>query len=175
MPRPTKPRWVEFFPTVTYFKPAGIRMRELEEVSLGVDEIEALRLKDLMGFEQEDCGKRMNLAQSTFQRILTTARTKVSRALIEGKALRIEGGNYFLSPSVFTCRDCGLEWPNQWRGQQHLRCPSCGSENIEESRNTPGGTAGDSGTSESPAGEKDREGNPRDFGCGQLNDRDDRA
>lgn len=143
MPRPTKPRWVEFTPTVTYFKPAGIRMRELEEVSLGIDEVEALRLKDLTGLEQEDCAKRMNLAQSTFQRVLTAARTKVSRALIEGKALRIEGGNYLISPSVFTCRDCGLEWPNQQRGHQQLRCPSCGSQNVVESRSTPGDEKGD--------------------------------
>ncbi|MEX0974044.1 MAG: DUF134 domain-containing protein [Bacillota bacterium] len=140
MPRPTKPRWVEFTPTVTYFKPAGIRMRELEEVSLGIDEVEALRLKDLTGLEQEDCAKRMNLAQSTFQRVLTAARTKVSRALIEGKALRIEGGNYLVSPSVFTCRDCGLEWPNQRRGpQQDLQCPSCGSRKVDESRGAPCG------------------------------------
>lgn len=138
MVRPTKPRSVEFYPTVTYFKPAGIRMRDLEEVPLGVDEVEALRLKDLMGLEQEECAKRMNLAQSTFQRILTAAREKVSRVLIEGKALRIEGGNYLVSPSVFTCRECGLEWPNQWRGKQQLRCPACGSDNVQETRAVPG-------------------------------------
>lgn len=138
MPRPTKPRWVEFVPTVTYFKPAGIRMRELEEVSLGVDEVEALRLKDLLALEQEDCAKRMNLAQSTFQRILTAARAKLSRAIIEGKALRIEGGNYLVSKSVLTCKDCGLEWPNQRKGRQQFSCPSCGSTNVSENRSTPG-------------------------------------
>lgn len=150
MVRPTKPRWVEFYPTVTYFKPAGIRMRELEEVSLGVDEVEALRLKDLMGLEQEECAKRMNLAQSTFQRILTAAREKVSRVLIEGKALRIEGGNYLVSPSVFTCRECGLEWPNQWRGKQQLRCPACGSENVQETRAVPSGSPKEDGEDNVP-------------------------
>lgn len=134
MVRPTKPRTVEFDPAVTYFKPAGIPMRELEEVSLGVDEVEAIRLKDLMGLEQEECAKRMNLAQSTFHRLLSGARMKVARVLTEGKALRIEGGNYVLSPSTLTCRDCGKVWRNQWRGRHRLRCPSCGSENIEETR-----------------------------------------
>lgn len=156
MPRPTKPRWVEFFPAVTYFKPAGVRMRDLEEVSLGVDEMEALRLKDLMGLEQEDCAKRMNLAQSTFQRLLTTARGKVSTALIEGKALRIEGGNYLVSPSVFTCRDCGREWPNQWRGQQQVKCPYCGGRNIEESRAAPENAGGESGACGCPTSKNRR-------------------
>ena len=126
MPRPTKPRRVEFVPTVTYFKPAGIRMKDLEEVSLGVDEVEALRLKDLLSLEQEDCAKRMNLAQSTFQRILTVARAKLSRAIIEGKALRIEGGNYLVCKSALSCEDCRLECPNHKEGRD-LSCPSCGA------------------------------------------------
>ena len=139
MPRPTKPRWVEFVPTITYFKPAGVRMRDLEEVSLGVDEVEALRLKDLLDYEQEDCAKRMNLAQSTFQRILAGARQKVSKALIEGKALRIEGGNFLVSKPVLVCKECGLEWPDQRSGTKPVRCPSCGSPNIDESRSAPAG------------------------------------
>ena len=116
MPRPTKPRRVEFVPTVTFFKPAGVRMRDLEEVSLGVDEVEALRLKDLLGLEQEECAERMNLAQSTFQRLLTGSRAKISRAIIEGKAMRIEGGNYLVCKSTFPCKECGdrqCEAPNQ--------------------------------------------------------------
>ena len=96
VPRPIKPRWVEFVPSVTYFKPVGVPMAELDEVTLGVDEVEAIRLKDYVGLDQEECAMRMNLAQSTFQRILTGARTKVASALVDGKALRIEGGNYLV-------------------------------------------------------------------------------
>ncbi len=141
MPRPTKPRRVEFVPTVTYFKPAGIRMKDLEEVCLGVDEVEALRLKDLLGLEQEECAKRMNLAQSTFQRLLASARSKVSTAIIEGKAVRIEGGNYLVCKSKLTCPECGLEWPGCGKGHgqahQHGHChqhssPSCGSPKVTE-------------------------------------------
>ena len=73
-------------------------MAQLEEVVLGVDEVEAIRLKDYVGLDQEECAMRMNLAQSTFQRILTQARAKVASALVQGKALRIEGGNYLVSP-----------------------------------------------------------------------------
>lgn len=93
-PRPLKPRCVAHVPSVTYFKPAGIPLHALDEVVLTVDELEALRLKDVLGFEQEECAQKMNVAQSTFQRILTSARTKVSTALVQGKAIRIEGGRY---------------------------------------------------------------------------------
>ncbi len=97
MPRPLKPRRVQALPQVTYFKPTGIPMSCLEEVVLTVDELEALRLKDLEKLEQHDCAVRMNVAQSTLQRILTSAREKVTRAIVEGKALRIHGGVYDLA------------------------------------------------------------------------------
>ncbi len=96
MPRPFKPRRVKAMPQVTYFKPSGIPMSCLEEIVLAVDELEALRLKDLEGLEQYECAARMNVAQSTLQRILVGAREKVARAIVEGKALRIQGGAYAL-------------------------------------------------------------------------------
>ena len=96
MPRPFKPRRVSSMPQFTYFKPTGIPMPLLDEVVLTVDEVEALRLKDLEKLEQHECAARMNIAQSTLQRILVSAREKVSRALIEGKALRIHGGPFAL-------------------------------------------------------------------------------
>lgn len=94
MPRPFKPRRVSEMPRYTYFKPTGIPMPLLDEVVLTVDEVEALRLKDLEKLEQHDCAERMNIAQSTLQRILVSARQKVTLAIIEGKALRIHGGPY---------------------------------------------------------------------------------
>jgi uncharacterized protein len=94
MPRPHKPRRVQAMPQVTYFKPTGIPMAYLEEIVLTVDELEALRLKDLEGLEQHECAARMNVAQSTLQRILVSAREKVTRAIVEGKALRVQGGAY---------------------------------------------------------------------------------
>lgn len=90
MVRPLKPRFVKFNPNVTYFKPRAIPLRELEEVELSIDELEAIRLKDLEGLEQEKAAKKMKISQSTFQRILARARNKVAQALIKGKAIRIE-------------------------------------------------------------------------------------
>lgn len=89
MPRPIKPRRVFFDPNVTYFKPRAVPLSILEEVDLSIDELEALRLYDLKKLEQVEAAKKMNISQSTFQRILSSARQKIAQALIEGKAIKI--------------------------------------------------------------------------------------
>ena len=53
MPRPVKCRRVSSIPETNYFKPAGIPMRELEEINISVEEAEAIRLKDLEGLDQD--------------------------------------------------------------------------------------------------------------------------
>lgn len=94
MPRPRKCRRIWFEPEITYYKPAGVPTRELGEVILTKVELEALRLKDVENMEQEEAAKKMNISQPTFSRILESARKKVSEALINGKAIKIEGGTY---------------------------------------------------------------------------------
>ncbi|MCD6225471.1 DUF134 domain-containing protein [bacterium] len=92
MPRRRIPRRVEFFPEVTYFKPLGMPLSHLEEVILENDEVEALRLADFEGKEQTVAAEKMGISQSTFQRILTKARKKVTEGLILGKAIILKGG-----------------------------------------------------------------------------------
>lgn len=94
MTRPKKPRWVRFDPEVTYFKPRGVPLSELDEVVLSVEEVEALRLADLKDLDQTDAAKKMKISQATFNRILTSARQKIAEALINGEAIKIEGGTY---------------------------------------------------------------------------------
>ena len=89
MVRPIKPRRVFFSPRVIYFKPRAVPLSVLEEVDLSRDELEALRLCDVKNLEQTEAAKKMNISQSTFQRILTSARQKVSLALVEGRAIKI--------------------------------------------------------------------------------------
>ncbi len=96
MTRPPKCRAVSSLPGVTYYKPAGIPLRLIEEVVLPVEGLEALRLKDLEGLEQEECAEKMGISRATFQRLLARSRTAVATALINGKALKIEGGAYVL-------------------------------------------------------------------------------
>jgi predicted DNA-binding protein (UPF0251 family)/predicted Fe-Mo cluster-binding NifX family protein len=96
MAREPKCRRVESIPKVTMFKPAGIPRSCLEEVVVKFEELEAIRLKDLLGLEQEEGAERMGVSRPTFQRILMEGREKIATALIEGQAIRIEGGNYCL-------------------------------------------------------------------------------
>ena len=97
MVRPRKCRLVEALPGVTYFKPAGIPLRLLDEVRLSVEEVEALRLKELEGLDQAEAAQRMGVSRPTFQRTLGAARQKVAQALLNGKAIRIEGGSFELA------------------------------------------------------------------------------
>ena len=83
-------------------------MYQLCEVELSVEEVEALRLKDIEAFDQSICAQKMEISRSTFQRVLISARTKVADALLNGKALKIYGGNFALEP-MLSCRqseDC---------------------------------------------------------------------
>ena len=89
MTRPRLKRCIRFNPRTKYFKPQGIPMRSLEVIELSREEVEALRLKNIKGLEQIECAKKMKTSQSTFQRILSSANQKVSKALIQGKAIKI--------------------------------------------------------------------------------------
>jgi len=64
-------------------------MRQLEVIELTVEEVEALRLRNIKDLEQEEAAQKMNTSQSTFQRILSSAYKKVTQALTEGKAIKI--------------------------------------------------------------------------------------
>jgi uncharacterized protein len=103
MPRPTKCRRVACMPGADYYKPAGVPLRFLDEVCLSIEGMEAVRLKDLEDLDQEQCAERMNISRATFQRVLEFARKKIADALINGKAIKIEGGAYELCSAKCTC------------------------------------------------------------------------
>jgi len=87
--RPRINRKVQFFPNVTYFKPAGIPLRDLEEVEISADELEALRLQNLLNLDQKQVAKKMNISQPTIHRTLIQTKKKITDALINGKAIKI--------------------------------------------------------------------------------------
>lgn len=89
MPRPLKCRHVACDVSVVYFKPQGIPMRELTEIELTLDEMEALRLADVEEMYQADAALQMGVSRQTFGNIITRAHKKVATALLQGKALRI--------------------------------------------------------------------------------------
>lgn len=142
MARPRKLRRVAFLPGVTYFKPRGIAMRLLEEVRLSVDELEALRLKDLEGLEQEEAAEEMGISRQTFQRVLEEAHRKVAEGLVMGRALRIEGGDYELAPVQFRCRRCGHAWEQLLSSGVPVACPSCEEQMASLPASVPDPTLG---------------------------------
>ncbi len=89
MSRPLCPRRISHHPPCGFFKPAGIPLYELEEVVLGADELEALRLADVEDLLHTVAAARMRVSRQTFDRIVRRARMKVARALVLGHALRI--------------------------------------------------------------------------------------
>ncbi len=132
MPRPQKIRRVNSIPGATHFKPAGIPLRVMEEVIVSIEEAEAVRLKDLKGLGQEECAVNMNVSRPTFQRILVSARQKIADALLNGKAIRINGGNFEMSFRRYRCAN-GHEWnvPLEVLANESPRyCPTCNSKSI---------------------------------------------
>jgi predicted DNA-binding protein (UPF0251 family) len=99
MSRPKKCRCTKCTPGAYYFKPRGIPLINLEEITLTIDELEALRLADYEGLYHEEAAKQMNISRATFGRILDAARHKTAGAILHGNALKIEfnaelnGGN----------------------------------------------------------------------------------
>lgn len=105
MPRPTCRKLIGYKTKTVFFKPVGIPMGSVQEVVIGHDEVESMRLKNLLGFPQEEAANRMGVSQSTFHRLINAAHQKITDAIINGKALRIEGGNVTVQEeTVGPCR-----------------------------------------------------------------------
>lgn len=86
------------------FKPRGIPARDLEEVVLPIEGLEALRLNDLENQDHESAASRMNVSRQTFGRVLAEARQMVAEALVMGKMIRIQGGSYSMTGVGGRCR-----------------------------------------------------------------------
>jgi len=135
MAKPKKDRRVQLPPSVVYFKPQGIPMVQLEQEVLTVDEYEAIRLVDKDGLDQQQAAKRMGISRATCARIVESAHKKVAKALTEGKAIRIEGGNVVLKQNRYRCLNCGTLWETELstdttKEQPSPSCPECQSDRV---------------------------------------------
>ena len=131
MSRPFKCRHIGCEPGTTYFKPRGIPLVELQEVTLTVDEFEAVRLADLEGLYQEEAAKKMKISRQTFGNIISSAHGKIADAIINGKAIKIEGGVYTKAGMrIFICEDCTHEWELGYGSGRPQECPQCKNNNI---------------------------------------------
>lgn len=139
MARPTKWRKIEGKPAMPYFIPSEHGNSEAEENVLLLEEVEAIRLKDLEGLEQAECAEKMEVSRPTFQRILLSAREKIADSIIHGKMIHIEGGNYTLNICTVRCGSCQYEWKERFENIQKVKngnyvCPTCGSKEVHCTR-----------------------------------------
>ena len=131
MSRPFKCRHIGCEPGTKYFKPRGVPLVELQEVTLTVDEFEAVRLADLEGLYQEEAAKKMKISRQTFGNIVSSAHGKIADAIINGKAIKIEGGVYTKAGMrMFICEECTHEWKLGYGTGRPRECPQCKKNNI---------------------------------------------
>jgi len=148
--RPKRKRLISFFPEITYFKPAGIPLCNLDEEILSLDEVEAIRLYDLEGLDQEQAAKKMDISRITFLRIIHEAHKKIGRCLVYGKAIRMRGGDIIM-PKRDGTGPMGLgsrtgrrgsrgrgpaNQPQGLGGSTECVCPNCG-EKIPHTKGVP--------------------------------------
>lgn len=120
MARPKKSRTVCFEPEITEF----IKIKNNREfVEITVDEYETLRLIDYMGLTQMECALQMQVARSTIASIYESARYKISDSLVNGKAIKVSGGDYKICPNSQTC--CGRCGTNVCGRCNHGACEKC--------------------------------------------------
>lgn len=129
MPGRMKCRKVDFLPQTDSFMPEG-KDGEQSEYVLKIEELEAMRLKDIEELSQEMCADKMNVSRQTFQKILDTARKKVTLALINGAGIRIGGGSFVTKKCKILCTDCGYTYEPSFEDDK-VGCPQCGSHKIQ--------------------------------------------
>lgn len=126
MSRPKCCRHVGCLPDKNYFKPRGIPSSQLEEVVLSLDEYEAVRLADFAGLYQEQAALRMNISRQTFGRIIAEAHRKIADVIINGKALKIEGGDIAIKETTcFICGRCHRSFVVGNEEKDMKMCPYC--------------------------------------------------
>ena len=96
MVRPRKWRRVCCLPESNRFGPLNGKLSQEDFITMTIEEYETIRLIDLAGLKQEECASQMNIARTTVQGIYNDARKKIAESLVNGKILRIEGGDYEL-------------------------------------------------------------------------------
>ena len=128
MVRPKCCRKIECSPDTKYFKPKGIPSALLEEIILTLDEFESIRLADYEELYHEQSAVKMNVSRQTFGRILESAHKKIADALLNAKAIKIEGGEVELAVNKeFKCIKCN-------KRSDKVNCPYCKDKELKEKK-----------------------------------------
>ena len=128
MPRPRIFRRISEEPQTRCFKPENENIDSLEPIKITLDEFEAIRLRDYHDIQQVRSAEIMGISQPTFHRILTSARKKISKALIEGNTIIIVGDDFITEKIRYKCNVCGFEWLS--KEKEYDECLDCKSKDI---------------------------------------------
>jgi uncharacterized protein len=129
MSRPKIFRRILEEPQIRCFKPEKENINSSEPIKLTIDEFEAIRLRDYHDIQQKKSADLMGISQPTFHRVLTSARKKISKALVDGNTIVIVGGDYITDKKRYKCNICGFEWRSPEK--EYDKCPDCLSLDIE--------------------------------------------
>ena len=140
--RPVLNKIINTIPLFVHYVPHGVSEDKLEEITLTLEELESLNLKDKQGLDQSDSAKKMGISRATFQRLLKSARKKMITAIIEGKALRFEGGNYISGKNIepvkclkgiyhYRIRKEDIHSKEEEYKISSIKCPECGKRLVK--------------------------------------------
>jgi len=130
MGRKTRMRLVKQTPNNFYFQP----LKDEDAIILTIAEFEAMRLKHYINLNQKDAAEKIGVSQPTFSRILENGHRRMTQALIEGKSIRIFGGNvnYKKGFNGYGCLACNNEWEDESasKDEKGVKCPKCESTEV---------------------------------------------
>jgi predicted DNA-binding protein (UPF0251 family) len=129
MPRPQFNRIVNEPPLYSHFKPTGVKGQDLKQIVLTLDEFEAFRLADQLGYSHAQAADEMDISRPTFSRLIAKARKKIADFIILGGVLTIGGGSVHFRVNILQCRDCGHLFKVQIT-EDISECPECQSEKM---------------------------------------------
>ena len=134
MGRRTRMRFVKRTPDNLYFTGVGESISSSEQfIILTIAEFEAMRLKHYVNLNQKEAADKMGVSQPTFSRILESAHQKTTQALMEGKEIRVYGGNINYKQGFigYGCLNCNEEWEDENASKdKKVNCPKCESEKV---------------------------------------------
>ncbi len=125
MPRPQKQRKVCLQPGYRGYRPIGVAMDNLPQVTLLIDEFESVRLLDFEHMNQLEASKVMGVSRPTLTRIYSRARKKLASALVQGHIIVIEGGNVSIDDKFIVCPRCSKRKEVEPSNNKH--CKNCQS------------------------------------------------
>lgn len=129
MPRKKRNRRVLVPPVIKGMSVFGVSGRKAQEISLRIEEYEAIRLLDYRGMTQEEAAVHMEVSRPTLTRIYEDARKKVAQSFVEGRDLLFRGGNFIFDENWYKCISCNSSF--SFYHESKVVCPLCSSEELQ--------------------------------------------